>query len=155
MNCIYKPCPTEMRLARWRTQISKNTPYGVAGCAMCLYTQLTRPFPFSEVGLGCKTSFYLSDCNLGGRNFSWEACPDLPGIHFIQLPLKLKSLDRTLVVESYLMHVVPYITYRYKPPIRFLQHTIVSRFRPHKCQISEITISLRPNSALRRPQSSH
>ena len=76
-------------------------------------------------------------------------------IDFIQLPLKLKILDRTLVVESYLMHVVPYITYRYKPPIRFLQHTIVSRFRPHKCQISEITISLRPNSALRRPQSSH
>ena len=43
------------------------------------------------------------------------------------------------------MHVVPCITYRYKPPIRFLQHTIVSRSRPHKCQISEITISLRPN----------
>ena len=36
VNCIYKPCPTEMRLARWRTQISKNTPYGVAGCAMWL-----------------------------------------------------------------------------------------------------------------------
>ena len=51
------------------------------------------------------------------------------------------------MVESYLKHVVPYITYRYKPPIRFLQHTIVSRSRPHKCQISEITISLRPSQA--------